>query len=67
MGNFIEGQTVKYDGKETHIENIFEDGTCTIANPYWDWDWDDEAQCVNDGVEYDTPYWIKVKLSELSV
>lgn len=53
-----------YDGKETHIENIYEDGTCRIANPYWDWD--DEAQCVNDGVEYDVPYWITVKLSELS-
>ncbi len=65
MEIFKEGQTVKYEGKETHIENIYEDGTCRIANP--DWDWDDEAQCVNDGIEYDVPYWITVKLSELSV
>lgn len=64
MENFKEGQKVKYDGKETHIEKIHEDGTCNIANSYWDWD--DEAQYVNDGIEYDVPYWITIKLSELS-
>ena len=64
MENFKEGQTVKYEGKETHIEVIHSDGTCNIANP--NWDWDEEAQCVNAGLEYDVPYWITVKLSELS-
>lgn len=64
MQEFKKGQNVKYEGKETHIEVLHGDGTCNIANPYWDWD--DEAMCVNNGIEYDVPFWITVKLSELS-
>jgi hypothetical protein len=33
-----------YQMKETHIEQVNDDGTCLIKNPYWDWD--DEYQCV---------------------
>ncbi|MFZ1496592.1 MAG: hypothetical protein WAS72_06010 [Saprospiraceae bacterium] len=64
MENFTIGQTVKYNGKETHIEVLHRDGTCNIANP--DWNWDEEAECVANNLEYDVPYWITVKLSELS-
>jgi hypothetical protein len=60
----IEGQDVLYRGKDTHIERVSGDGTCMIANP--DWNWDEEAMCVRDGVEYCVPYWITVKVSELS-
>lgn len=63
LDSFFEGQSVKYEGKETHIETLHGDGTCNIANP--DWDYDEEATCVYDGDEYDIPYWITVKLSEL--
>ena len=63
LGIIIEGQSVKYEGKKTHIETLHGDGTCNIANP--DWDYDEEATCVDDGDEYDIPYWITVKLSEL--
>lgn len=64
MEKFTEGQTVKYNGKETHIEVLNDGGTCNIANP--DWDWDEEGECVANGIEYDVPYWITVKTSELS-
>lgn len=59
-----EGQTVKYNGATTHIERIYDDGACRIANP--DWDWDMEAECVANDIEYNVPYWIKVNISELS-
>jgi len=61
--NFKEGQEVKYEDKETHIETLNDDGTCVIANPYWDWD--DEGYSVSECIDYDTPYWIKVKITEL--
>ncbi|MDP2188549.1 MAG: hypothetical protein Q8J69_07690 [Sphingobacteriaceae bacterium] len=64
MNKFSEGQKVTYEGKETHIEQIYADGSCKIANP--DWDWDEEAECVSEGVEYDVQYWINVNLAELS-
>ena len=59
----IEGQDVMYEGNKTHIETLNNDGTCVIANP--DWDWDEEGECVSLGVDYDMPYWIKVKITEL--
>ncbi len=62
MENF-EGQKVKYEGKETHIEKIYLDGTCLIANP--DFDFDFEGECISRDIDYDVPYWITVKLSEL--
>lgn len=62
--DFHEGQTVKYNGATTHIELIYEVDTCRIANP--EWDWDSEAECVANGVDYDVPYWITVNISELS-
>jgi len=62
--DFKEGQNVIYEGRETHIETLNNNGTCVVANPFWDWD--DEGSCVDDGITYDMPYWIKVKLSELS-
>ena len=67
MGKFKVGQTVKYMGKETHIETLHGDGTCNIANPFWDWD--EEAEYASDGLDYDcyVRYWITVDLSELSV
>ena len=61
---YKEGQKVKYDGKETHIETIFNNEICNIANPFWDWD--DEAECVRENVDYDMPYWLTVKFSELN-
>jgi len=61
---YEEGQTVEYAGKQTHIETIFEDGTCNIANPFWDWD--EEGEYVRNDEEYDVPYWLTVKLSELN-
>jgi len=61
---FIEGQEVKYKNKETHIETLNNDGTCVIANPFWDWD--EEGLCVDEGIDYDIPYWITVKLTELN-
>jgi hypothetical protein len=60
---FQEGQEVKYNGQVTHIDIIYDDKTCRIQNP--DWDWDMEAECVANGVDYDVPFWITVKLSDL--
>lgn len=62
--DFHEGQEVKYKGAATFIDIIYDDGTCRIANP--DWDWDMEAEHVYADTEYDVPYWIKVNISELS-
>ncbi len=61
---FKEGDNVKYNDKETHLENIYEDGTCRIKNP--DWDWDEEAECVANEIDYDVPFWITVNLVELN-
>lgn len=58
------GDTVIYQGKETHIEVLFGDGTCNIANPFSNWD--EEAVCVESGEEYEVPYWITVDLNDLS-
>ena len=63
--NFTVGQSVFYKNKQTHIEQIYKDGTCMIANP--DWDWDEEGLCVDNDLEYDIPYWITVNISELKV
>lgn len=53
---------VLYEGKRTAIEYIdVEDAV--IVNPFWDWD--EEALCEKMGENYDMPYWIRVKLSEL--
>jgi len=60
---FEAGQDVIYDGRKTHIEMIYEDGSILIANPYWDWD--SEGECVKSDLDYDVPYWITVKKSEL--
>jgi hypothetical protein len=60
---FKTGQKVTYKGKETLIEELNKD-EARIANP--DWDWDDEAQFVHDGLEYPFEYWIWVNLSELT-
>jgi hypothetical protein len=61
---FYEGQDVMYNGAKTHIECIYDADTCRIANP--DWDWDMEAECVANGIDYDAPYWITVNISDLS-
>lgn len=53
---------VKYNGKETVIEEIYTDGSCKIVNP--DWNFDVEYQCIMLGKEYDVPYWIRVYLLE---
>ena len=63
--SFKLGQEVLYEGKPTHIEEIHEDETCTIANP--DWDWDTEGECVSLDVDYGIPYWITVKLTSLKL
>jgi hypothetical protein len=60
---FKPGQQVLYEGKITFIETINKDNTCVIANP--NWDWDSEAECVYNDMEYEIPYWIKVKTKEL--
>jgi len=61
---FQQGQHVIYENKETHIETLNNsNGTCVISNPFWDWD--EEGSCVNEGVDYDTPYWIVVKLTDI--
>lgn len=62
---FQEGQEVKYNGETTHIETIYDDGTCRIQNP--DWNWDAEAECVAYDIDYDVPFWITVKIEELSI
>ena len=64
MEKFKEGKEVKYNGKETYIEEIYKDGMCKIANP--DWDYDEEGLCVSLDINYDIPYWINVNISELS-
>ncbi|MFA9191140.1 hypothetical protein AAGV28_07125 [Flavobacterium sp. FZUC8N2.13] len=51
---FKVAQDVIYEGKEVSIEEIFDDGTCKIDNPFWS-DEDDD----------DTPFWIVVKMEEL--
>lgn len=61
--DFKEGQDVLYRGNQTHIEKIFDDGTCLIANP--DWDWNEEELCNANEIEYSVPYWIDVKMSSL--
>lgn len=53
---FKVAQEVIYEGKEVTIEDVFEDGTCTINNPLWSDEEDDD----------DIPFWITVKLSDLS-
>jgi hypothetical protein len=59
-----EGQEVKYNGQITHIETIYDDETCRIKNP--DWDWDTESECVAAGIDYDVPFWISVNIKDLS-
>jgi hypothetical protein len=59
------GQTVLYKGRKTTIDHIYTDGTVRIVNPFWDWD--EEAECVNEGINYDVPYWITVMKDELTV
>ena len=59
-----EGQTVKYKGKETHVEKVLKGGRVIIANP--EWDWDEEGMCVDAAIEYLVPYWITVNESELN-
>lgn len=63
MTDFKNGQDVIFDGQETYIEKMYEDGTCLIRNPTWNWD--DEAGFVSDGLDYEVLYWIRVDLSEL--
>lgn len=58
------GQVVEYMGKETQVEEIYPNNTAKITNP--EWSWDDEYICLENGVDYDVPYWIVVKLSDLS-
>jgi hypothetical protein len=65
MENFKEGQEVIYNGMKTFIEIMHCDETCNIRNPYWNWD--DEANCVNEGISYDVEYWITVALSDLKL
>jgi len=60
----LEGQIVKYKGKETHVEKVLKGGRVLIANP--EWDWDKEGMCVDSGIEYLVPYWITVNESELT-
>ena len=62
--NFTEGQKVIYEGSETHIETMHDNETCAIANPAWNWD--EEAECVGAEIDYNIPYWITVKLTELN-
>jgi len=62
--NFKEGQKVNYENKETHIETLNNNGSCIIANPFWNWD--EEGLCVDEGIDYDVPYWINVKITELN-
>lgn len=62
---FKVGQSVNYKNKESRIEEICADGLFKIANT--DWDWNEEAECVYLDIEYDVPYWIYVKESELSI
>jgi hypothetical protein len=62
--NFKEGQKVNYKNKETHIETLNDDGSCIIANPIWNWD--EESLCVDEGFDYDVPYWINVNITELN-
>jgi hypothetical protein len=60
---FHEGQEVKYNGATTCIDIIYDDGTCRIQNP--DWDWDTEAECVANDIDYNVPFWITVKIEDL--
>jgi len=60
----LEGQIVKYKGKETHVEKVLKGGRVLIANP--EWDWDEEGMCVDSGIEYLVPYWITVNVTELT-
>jgi hypothetical protein len=65
MEKFKEGQTVKYNGRKTHIEVLHGDGTCNIKNP--DWDYDEEKYCAANGLEYDINFWLTVNLSDLQI
>tara|TARA_R110000851_G_scaffold309988_1_gene469606 strand:- start:419 stop:607 length:189 start_codon:yes stop_codon:yes gene_type:complete len=58
------GDDVKYKNKQTFIEFINKDGTCVIMNT--DWKWEEEGLCVDNDIDYDVPYWIKVNLKELT-
>ena len=60
----LPGQSVLYNGKETYIDIIYDDGTCTIANP--DWDYDDEGVFVREGLDYPIEFWLTVNQSELT-
>lgn len=60
----LEGQKVIYEGKETHVEKVLKNDRVMIANP--NWDWDEEAQCVDADIEYLVPYWITVDIKEFT-
>jgi len=57
----LPGSYVLYDGKKTFVEAVNIDGTVNIKNP--EWDWDDEVECLEYGITYDLPYWIKVPIN----
>lgn len=68
MINFKENEIVLYKGNETKIRAIYNDGTCQIKNP--DYEWQDDCNVnahgeieVNDWI---STYWITVNLNELN-
>ena len=60
----LEGQEARYKGQKTFIKTIHSGGKVTIVNPEWDWDM--EADCVANDIEYTVPFWITVNASELT-
>ena len=59
------GDNVKYKNKQTFIEVLNNDLTCVVMNP--EWNWEEEALCVDNDIDYDVPYWITVGLKELKI
>lgn len=57
-------EIVIYDDKKTTIQNFNGDGTCNIINP--DYDYDLEKECHLNDIEYDIPYRLTVRISELT-
>ena len=60
-----EGDDVLYNGKETYVCDVYEDGKILIVNP--DFDWKEEDDCIRKGIEYTTPYYLILEPSELTI
>lgn len=57
------GQRVRYKGLSTVVVAVFNNRRCIIENPLWDFN--EEQECEQNGIEYQTDYFDNVEVCEL--